>query len=204
MKIALDLFARYGVKSVSMDQIASRGNISKRTLYEYFEDKETLLAETLKLNYLEQSNFIKKLEQDSETAIDLYYYLFEKIMEIPRWYSPKFYDDIRKYPKAREVREAYKEEVHEMMLKSFRRGVDEGVFYGDLNFDILVRFTIDYVKMLRPSQTYSKYSAKEVYTTTILVFIRGICTAKGHERLDRHIRKSRYDLKSEIGISYDK
>ena len=42
---AFDLFSQYGIKSVSMDDVAKAAGISKRTLYESFEDKETLLIE---------------------------------------------------------------------------------------------------------------------------------------------------------------
>lgn len=194
MRIALDLFSRYGIKGVSMDQIARKGNISKRTLYECFEDKETLLAETLEFNYIEYDKLIKRLEKDSESAVDLFFYLCEKIIEIPRWYSPKFYEELKRYPSARAVREKYRQGFHETVMKFFKRGVEEGVFHNDVNFEILVRFANDYVKMIYPSQAYSQFSAKEVYTTIVLVFTRGICTEKGNERLDRHLRRKQYDL----------
>ena len=48
---AFDLFSQYGIKSVSMDDVAKAAGISKRTLYESFEDKETLLIEGIDHNY---------------------------------------------------------------------------------------------------------------------------------------------------------
>lgn len=48
MMTALDLFSQHGIKSVSMDDLARNMGISKRTIYEFFEDKETLLAEGIK------------------------------------------------------------------------------------------------------------------------------------------------------------
>ena len=193
---ALDLFSRYGVKGVSMDQIARNSNISKRTLYEFFEDKETLLSEALEFNYVEHINLIKRLEQDSDSVIDLFFYFYEKIMEMPRWYTPKFYDDIKKYPRAKEVRDQQKQIFHEIFSGWLKKGVVEGVFVGDVNFEILVCFAKTYAKMIRPSQAFSQFSSKDVYNTLILVFLRGICTAKGNERLERHIRKKQYDLRN--------
>ena len=46
---AFDLFSQYGIKSVSMDDVAKAAGISKRTLYESFEDKETLLIEGIRI-----------------------------------------------------------------------------------------------------------------------------------------------------------
>lgn len=192
---ALDLFSRYGVKGVSMDQIARNSNISKRTLYEFFEDKETLLSEALEFNFTEHVSLIKRLDEDSESVIDIFFYFYEKIMEMPRWYTPKFYDDIKKYPRAREIQELQKMTFHKMMLGWFERGVKEDDFAGDVNFEILVRLVRGHLKMLRPSQAFSQFSSKDVYNTIILVFLRGICTAKGNERLERHIRKKQYDLR---------
>lgn len=52
MLTAFDLFSEHGIKNVSMDDIAHNASISKRTLYELFEDKETLLTECINLSYM--------------------------------------------------------------------------------------------------------------------------------------------------------
>ena len=58
MLTAFDLFSEHGIKNVSMDDIAHNASISKRTLYELFEDKETLLTECINLSYTKR--FIKQ------------------------------------------------------------------------------------------------------------------------------------------------
>lgn len=192
--IALDLFSRYGIKSVSMDSIARRANISKRTLYEYFEDKETLLVEALEVNFSDYLKLIKRLEEDAEYVLDILVYFYDELMKMPRWYNQKFYDDLKKYPKAREVRDEYTSYLRDLLFKWLNKGVEEGVFYQDINFEIIVLLAKKYVKMLRPSQSFSQFSSKDVYNTILLVFIRGICTEKGNQIFERHIRKKKYDL----------
>lgn len=44
---ATEAFTLHGIKSITMDDIATSLGISKRTLYEVFEDKETLLREVI-------------------------------------------------------------------------------------------------------------------------------------------------------------
>ena len=51
MLTAFDLFSEHGIKNVSMDDIAHSTSMSKRTLYELFEDKETLLMQCLSMSY---------------------------------------------------------------------------------------------------------------------------------------------------------
>ena len=58
MLTAFDLFSEHGIKNVSMDDIAHNMSVSKRTLYELFEDKETLLTECISLNVWRQSAII--------------------------------------------------------------------------------------------------------------------------------------------------
>ena len=58
MTTALDMFSQYGIKSVSMDDIARNTGISKRTIYEFFEDKETLLQEGMIFDYTKMKSVL--------------------------------------------------------------------------------------------------------------------------------------------------
>jgi AcrR family transcriptional regulator len=195
-EIALYLFSRNGIKSVSMDSIARRANISKRTLYEYFEDKEALLSEALEYNYKVYVDLVNRLEQDSESVIDIVIYFYDEIMQMPRWYNQKFYEDLMKFPHAREIYLKQSEQFLHTLLSWFKKGVEEGVFQDDINFEIVVLLAKGYAKMIRPSHSFSRFSSREVYNTILLVFIRGICTEKGNKILDRHLRKKKYDLRN--------
>lgn len=192
--IALDLFSRYGIKSVSMDSIAKKANISKRTLYEYFDDKETLLSNALEYDCKGHVELVKRLEENLESVIDILIYLYDEIMQMPRWYNRKFYDDLMKFPRAQEVRQKYFDQFLQTLMKWFIRGVEEGVFKDDINFEIVVLLAKGYAKMIRPSHTFSRFSSRDVYNTILQVFMRGICTEKGVQILDRHIREKRYEL----------
>lgn len=191
--IALDLFSRYGIKSVSMDSIAKKANISKRTLYEFFDDKESLLVEALDSNYSHYSKLIERLEEDSESVIDVFLHLYDALMQMPRWYTQKFYEELKKYPIACEVQDKHTANFRVLLLKWFNKGMDEGVFHRDVNFEIVVLLAKGYTKMLRPSQLFSQFSSRDVYNTILLVFVRGICTEKGNHVLSRHLRKRKYD-----------
>jgi len=60
---AVYLFMRYGVKSVSMDDLARELGISKKTLYQYFDTKESLLLRTLEFN---QSCEVGKIQKNQK------------------------------------------------------------------------------------------------------------------------------------------
>ena len=70
------MFAEQGIKSIRMDDIAKTLGVSKRTLYEMFEDKEELLY--LSIRYMQQQRMAKveaKLRENTDSLI----YLFESI-----------------------------------------------------------------------------------------------------------------------------
>lgn len=100
MLTAFDLFSEHGIKNVSMDDIAHNASISKRTLYELFEDKETLLTECINLSYTKMRLSMKRLESEPITALEVALLFYEELMRRPRWFNRKFYDDLKRYPKA--------------------------------------------------------------------------------------------------------
>lgn len=189
--IAFDLFSQYGIKSVSMDDIARDLSISKRTLYSFFEDKETLLVEGLKYTNDHLTSFLYQLEKGDYTAIDIILLFYEELMKRPRWYSEKFYEDMKRYPKAIQRKESEKEAYTNICTRLFNRGVKEEVFQQEVNFEIVGLLVKEQLKMLHPSKTFSKHSNTEVYNTVLLTFLRGICTDKGREILDQWVVRNK-------------
>ncbi|WP_280747489.1 TetR/AcrR family transcriptional regulator [Parabacteroides sp. PF5-9] len=192
--MALDLFSQYGIKSVSMDDIARNMGISKRTLYSFFDDKETLLVESLLYLNQQLKQYFKELKKGTYTAVDIIILFHQKAMERPRWYSRKFYEDLKRYPKAVEMKNGEKEEFTEVCISLFDKGVKEGVFQKEVNFEIMALLAKEQFKMLHPSKSFSKHSNTDVYNTVLFTFLRGICTDKGRVILDSWIRKKQLNI----------
>lgn len=132
---AMDLFSQHGIKSVSMDDIARVVSISKRTLYEFFSDKEILLIEGILYNQDWLHALLTKLEKTSSTAIDIILLAYMELMKRPRWHHPCFYEDLKKYPKALQQKEDEKNKFISRCKRLFARGVKEGVLRDDINFE---------------------------------------------------------------------
>ena len=143
MTTALDMFSQYGIKSVSMDDIARNTGISKRTIYEFFEDKETLLQEAIKYHNNTMRKILSELEKGPFTALDVFVLFYEEFMKHPRWYIKRYYDDLKRYPKAVEQAEKDKADFTTRCIKLLNRGGKEGVFQKDLNIEILALLAND-------------------------------------------------------------
>lgn len=192
----MDLFSQYGVKSVSMDDIARNIGISKRTIYEFFEDKETLLQEAIKTHNNNMRAILKELEKGPYTALDVFVLFYEEFMKRPRWYNRKYYDDLKRFPKAVEQAEKDKADFTQKCIKLLNRGAKEGVFNKDVNIEILALLAREQLKMIRPSKTFLNHSVTEVFTTVLFTFLRGICTEKGLAILERYALRHSHDLLS--------
>lgn len=191
---ALDLFSQHGIKSVSMDDIARNMGISKRTIYEFFEDKETLLVKGIEYNHKKMKQVLTELEEGPYSVVEEIILFYEECMKRPRWYNRKFYDDLKRYPKALELNEKNKAEFSKKCMKLFTRGVKEGVFQKGINFEIVTLLAKEQIKMIRPTGAFLNYSVSEVYKTVLFTFLRGICTEKGLAILDRYALKQSQNL----------
>ena len=189
MTTALDLFSQYGIKSVSMDDIARNIGISKRTIYEFFEDKETLLQEANKSYNNSMRSTLAELEKGPYTALDVFVLFYEDFMKRPRWYNKKYYDDLKRYPKALQKTEEEKSRFLKKCIKLLSRGAKEGVFQPNINFEIVALLAKEQAKMIRPSKALSNHSVSEVFNTILYTFLRGISTEKGIAILDRYLLK---------------
>ena len=189
---AIQLFARNGIKRVSMDEVARKASVSKRTLYDFFRDKEALLIAVLnKLHepFIEQ---LKLLERRSETVLEMILLLNEKMMESPTWMCEDFWEDMKRYPLAFGCMVEAKRSFVEKMIEMLKRGESESVFISDVNYDVISLMAQQQFSKPEPSDLFKKYTPQEVHNTIFFIFLRGICTDRGRDMIDKFMVKKRY------------
>ncbi len=184
LKAAWREFQANGVKSIRMDDIARGLSISKRTLYEICGNKEDLLLECIKEH---NQNFIYHIE--SLKGLDV----MEVLIEYTRYQlkelhhtSPLFFEDLGKYPNVIRSIDEFHLECREKMMSFFERGIVDGYFRSDVNYDIVARVCNASLRHAMNSQMYNDYSMQEIFRNIIFVSIRGFCTEKGMEAFDKH------------------
>lgn len=185
LETSMALFANKGIKGVKMDDIANALSISKRTLYEIYSDKEELLFEGVKKYRALRSEHMSMIAQNSDNVMDIILHAYMLQVEEFKKTNPGFYSDIERYPKVMKYLEDEHRCTRSQFLNFLRRGVAEGHFLSDINYDLIMSMFDALGKYIMSNHLYMRYSMEEVFRNLVFVSLRGICTVKGVEVLDR-------------------
>ena len=117
IKQALEDFATHGIKSIRMDDIANALKISKRTLYETFEDKETLLRECILYHQVTSRAALKELVANSTNVLEVILICYQASVEAYHRVNKAFFDDMKKSPKVYELLKDNREQDHDVAVK---------------------------------------------------------------------------------------
>ena len=183
---ASELFGRSGVKSITMDELARNLGISKRTIYENFRDKEELLIACIDAFHDERS---EKVFLDANNVAEAILVMLQKSVEPTAQWKFNMMNDIRKYYP--QVYKNHLSRLHQNERQNFeyvvQRGIREDVFRRELNPEIVAHFfsKMGEVVVARIDKDFDRYSLVDVFNNIVLTILRGICTAKGIEIIDK-------------------
>ncbi|WP_373835344.1 TetR/AcrR family transcriptional regulator [Bacteroides heparinolyticus] len=192
--VAMSSFMEHGIKSITMDDIAASLGIPKRTLYEVFPDKETLLEECIRKRQKESDEFVNSILSTTDNVMEVVLRMFLWIIEKYHATNKSFFEDIKKYPKAFQLMDGRRRHDSEETLKFFKEGVRQGLFRDDINFSIAGLLVYNQLDLLMNSDICNQYSFIAVYESIMFTFLRGISTEKGGKMLEDFIREYRKNL----------
>lgn len=191
IETAVQSFTTHGIKSITMDDIAASLSISKRTLYEVFPDKETLLEECIQKGQKETNEFVMGVLANSRNVLEVILKCYLRSIEKFHSTNRKFFEDIKKYPKAYELLRNGRNQDSEGTVKFFKEGVDQGIFRADVNFAIINLLVREQLDMLMNTDLCKEYSFLEVYEAIMFTYLRGISTEKGARELEAFVGEYR-------------
>lgn len=196
LKTALKEFIKRGIKDVKMDDIASMLSISKRTIYELYNDKEQLLLEALKLHNENIVNEGKLIVRNASNTLGVILGLYDKYVEILSRINKKFFSDLKRYPEIYKSKKHDEEQNDKKFLAWIETGRKEGLFRKDANLEIFSHIlrrnleTIFEINMNAEENRLSKYPPSELGRTLIIFYLRGISTPKGQEIIENYLKEN--------------
>jgi AcrR family transcriptional regulator len=187
---AEELFFKYGIKSITMDDIAKHLAISKKTIYQYFSDKNELVEVLMSVNLKKDECEFKQIQQDSDNMVVEVFNMMKHMGVMFSKVNPNIFYDLQKYhPNAWKQFKTFKQETMAKMVESsLERGIREGLVRPDLDAKILSRLRIEQVEMGFNSEVFppDKFKLVEVQIAMIDHFLYGICTLKGHKLINKY------------------
>ena len=182
-----ELFMRYGLRSVSMDDIANSLGISKKTIYQFFADKNVLVDAVLEETLSFSKQNCDKIKSTSGNAVEEIFLSMDIAEKIFRNMHPSVLYDMQKYhPQAFARFLKHKNEyLYNVVSKNLERGIREDLYRPEIDIEILSRFRVESMVMSFSPEFYigQKHSVAEVEQQLIEHFLFGIASLKGHKMI---------------------
>ena len=180
---AEELFRRYGIRSVTMDEIANQLGISKKTIYQYYSDKEALVQDIFKTITNHNRQRCIQVKTEAENAIHEQYLSSDAVQEIfNNMNSAVLFDLNRFHPNVFADFEKHKKQfLFKIIKENIVRGIKEGLFRKDIDVDIVTWMELEMVSGIFHNEeivngrTNAAHFEKEVKD----FFLHGLCTDKG-------------------------
>lgn len=167
ISVAAEMFHQQGIRSVTMDDIAHRLCMSKRTLYQIFADKESLLLACV---IQHEEEVIKQLEEvynNTQNVLEFLLLVFSLKLKELNEIDPLFFEDMQKYPKVIEHIRQHKNENEQKSASFLQKGVEQGVFRKEINFQIVARQLSSCFDDVVENGLIDEYAKSEVFMNTI-------------------------------------
>lgn len=191
---ASGMFFKYGIRGITMDEIAESLGMSKRTVYESFSNKEELLQECIEFKY-QEGKLLREdlLAQNPDDPLEVIRQHFRHVILALNELHPNFFNDMKKYHSRLWIEhiESKQEENIEFTRNMILTGIEKGVFRESANPDILSRMIHQTMQMITLSDIFpeSRYPRAEVVIQILFNFIRGLATPDGLNVLDQKFQQ---------------
>ena len=187
---AKELFSRYGIKTITMDEIAKQLGVSKKTIYQEFPDKDSLVHSLMLIDLEARHTEFREIYNNAENVVDEVFTIMKKMTEIFSKCNPVMYYDLQKYyPKTWKLFSDFKLKfILQRVEMSIEKGKKEGLVREDVNTKILAHLRIEEITMAMSGQVFphDKFNMLEVQLALTEHFLYGICTLKGHKLVNKY------------------
>lgn len=184
------LMMKYGIRSVSMDDIAKAIGISKKTIYQHFANKQELINSVIESQIESDVRDITMIVDKSENALDEIILMARHILAFLREMSPSMVYDLKKYynKEWHVVDDHFNDFVYSVVKKNIQRGVSEGFYLSDLNADVISRLYVLQCQSVTDQEYFpgKDYIRTELYKVLVKYHLRALINEKGREYL-KHI-----------------
>jgi AcrR family transcriptional regulator len=187
---ARELMVLNGVRFVTMDDLANQLGISKKTIYQFYKDKEALVMAVVNLELEEQSLKCKISQENADNAVHEMFLLLEDIQVMFKKMNPLTMTELQKYfPEAFKCIQTHKDQfMHGIIKTNLIRGVQQGVYRKDIDPEILSIYRLETGFVAFNTQLYplSKFDVGRVNLQIMEHYIYGVMSVEGLRLMEQY------------------
>lgn len=187
-------FLEKGVKAVTMDYVAHKLKMSKRTIYQLFKDKEALLLACYEKQHQQDLAMMERIASGAENVLEALLEIFAYRMRTVGSLRPSHFEGISKYDSVYAFRRATFEQDRQSAIAFMADGVKQGVFRDGVDFDLVYVMIDNLITWVMTSEHFANNRIDYLFINSTLVVVRGISTQKGIDIIDRFLEQHRQAL----------
>ncbi len=190
---AADLFMRYGIRSITMDEIAAQLGISKKTIYQFFTDKDEMVEAVVDEEMKENEDACREFKVNAEDAVQEIFLAMEDMQEMLKTMNPQLMYDLEKHhPGAYRRLKQYKYHfLYTMIRENLERGIKEEIYRSGLNLDITTRHRIETAFMIFNQDAFpqNKFPMNHTCQELALLYLHSISNSRGKKLIDKYLNE---------------
>ncbi|MFW5886156.1 MAG: TetR/AcrR family transcriptional regulator [Bacteroidota bacterium] len=188
-----ELYKKFGIKSVTMDDVARELGISKKTLYTHFVDKASLVKVVIEYDKEKLAREYSAIFQKGLNAIEEMFEVNQFVMNIIRQYSPTIEYDLKKYYPAiqQNMQEKKLDNMYNTMLGNLKKGKKEGLYRKKLDEELIAKIYVTRIESMAQNHcfNYQELDIKKMLVEMLEYHIRGIASEEGNKVLEDNLKK---------------
>ncbi len=190
---AHELVMQYSIRSVSMDDIAAKLGMSKKTIYQYFKDKDELI-EAVVDGVIDINQGSCNYDRDrSENAVHEITLVMDMMVEMFKSMNPSILFDMQKYhPAAFSKFQKHRNEyLYNVCHDNLVRGIKEELYRPEINKETMARYRVEtMLTAFNPDfQHKVKQKLAEIQEEIIIHYLFGLVSVKGYKLVTKYLEK---------------
>jgi len=198
---AADLFMRYGIRSITMDEIAAQLGISKKTIYQFFTDKDEIVEGVIDKEIQKNEDECKRFRANSEDAVHEIFVALDEMEEMLKGMNPLIMYDLEKHhPKAFKKFKNHKYQfMYTVIRENLERGLREDVYRTGMDIDIISKQRIEtaFMGFNQDVFPHNRYRVSIVCYELALMYLHSITNAGGKKLIEKYLLERNKKLSHE-------
>ena len=188
-----ELYMKYGIKSITMDDVARELGISKKTLYQYVTDKDDLVGKFIDNEISTRHEEICKCFRIGFNAIEELFEISMFMNRMMRSQNSATEHDLKKYYPVHyeKTLKARREGIYNYILLNLKKGINEGLYRKELNKEVIAKLYLWRSENAHLDElfTVEEFTSTKLFIELLTYHVRGIATEKGILVLEKKIKE---------------